>query len=1012
MSHLTQILEKLDLSTENGLFFKGDNWEGLFSNRVERLLTNTIKPDALFCIDNKPFILFFENLTDKKGKLREIWNFNECPIVIVIDQSSVEVYNGFEFLTKQNTLRLLGTEEVLNDFNYFSLVTGKTWEKYKEDFDSRNRIDYHLLSNIKAAREILINRSLASDLANSLIGKVIFVRYLIDREVKLDFEQKGQSRKWTNREFCDVLSDKNQLSSFFKYLKGKFNGKSNGDLFPISEEEIDSIPENCLSVIVDLLSGNSITTGQQSLFDFYNFSIIPVEFISNVYELFIGQDEQERQGAYYTPLFLVDYILAETVEKKIQELEEFSCKVLDPACGSGIFLVETLRKIIAQYQKNNPNNCDNPDKYKEDLRRLASENLFGVDEDPSAVNVAIFSIYLTLLDYQKPSDIETFKFPLLFENNFFVSDFFDTDAKFNEIFKNIKFDFILGNPPWKRGKGEKENPRFVEYIEARKKLEKKENRENQITISNAEIAQAFVLRTSDFSSAETSISLIVTSKILYNRNASGFRQYLLDNFIIRRVFELAPVRREVFDKSNDKAIAPPAVIFYQYAENKNTDKNIVEHITLKPNRFFSLFKVFTINRSDYKKVSQKNLKDYDYLWKILVYGSYLDFNLIKRLKNKESYLTIGDVTADENLFLIGQGATVGGGDNNPASHLKGKLFLDTRKDIESFFVNPTPKNKWELDTAHRPRNPKLYEAPMVLIKKGINSSFHSVSAVCDIDAIFTDSVTAIKSLINDKKTLQMVSGILNSSFFSYFCLQTFSSSGIEREQAHEVENMTVPFVDSNEIASIVSTISELKSEEHSLGLPILATHILHEITEKIKELDSVVLTTFSFSEIEKDIFEYSINATIPIIMKHKGYEKLFAPLHLDSTELDDYVEIFFKQLSPIYEKMNQKLVVEIQHSDQIIGLFFKRVPLNSDIARTRLSPVEDKSILNFLISLGAEKITDRLFVQKDIRGFEEDGFYIIKPNERKLWHKAIGHLDVTEFIDAILVAGRKSKVHV
>lgn len=237
MRHLSQIFKKLYLSKENGLFLTTDNRERLFSNRVERLLENTIKPDAFFCIDNKPFILFFENPTDKKAKLQEIWNFNESPIIIIAEQDSVEIYNGFKFLTEQNSLELLGNEENLNDFNYFKLVTGETWEKYQANFDSKNRIDFHLLKNIESARENLILKSLSKVLTNSLIGKVIFVRYLIDREVKLDFEKQGQSRKWTNDEFCKILSDKSQLNQFFNYLTGKFNG----DLFPISEDEIDAM---------------------------------------------------------------------------------------------------------------------------------------------------------------------------------------------------------------------------------------------------------------------------------------------------------------------------------------------------------------------------------------------------------------------------------------------------------------------------------------------------------------------------------------------------------------------------------------------------------------------------------------------------------------------------------------------------------------------------------------------------------------------------------------------------
>ncbi len=167
---------------------------------------------------------------------------------------------------------------------------------------------------------------------------------------------------------------------------------------------------------------------------------------------------------------------------------------------------------------------------------------------------------------------------------------------------------------------------------------------------------------------------------------------------------------------------------------------------------------------------------------------------------------------------------------------------------------------------------KIFEAPMVLITEGINPFFQSVSAVCENDVVFRSSLTAIKSLNKDKKTLQIISGILNSSFFSYFCLQTFSSSGNEREQSHDEENKSVPFMESDEIVSLVSAITELKLQKNS-QLPIFSLSTSSEIDNKIKELDSAIISAFSFTEMEKDILDYSVNVTIPMIMKHNDYEE-------------------------------------------------------------------------------------------------------------------------------------------
>ena len=111
-------------------------------------------------------------------------------------------------------------------------------------------------------------------------------------------------------------------------------------------------------------------------------------------------------------------------------------------------------------------------------------------------------------------------------------------------------------------------------------------------------------------------------------------------------------------------------------------------------------------------------------------------------------------------------------------------------------------------------------------------------------------------------------------------------------------------------------------------------------------------------------------------------------------------------------KNKQKLIVEIHHTNQLIGLFFKLIPIEEQIEQINYVNTNNNEVLQRLSTLGNEKITDRLFIQKDIRGFEKDGFYIVKPNEKRLWHKAIAHLDLNEFTDAMLTAGKKHTLNV
>jgi len=1034
MNKLIDIYAKLGLNKENGLFLiKDDIWktETSFPNRVKRLIERKIEPDAFFCFDNKPMILFFENRINKSLLHEAIWNFNECPIAIFIDNSTVEIFNGFNYLKDNKSLEKLGEIGILNNFTYFELVTGRTWEQYKEQLDYRNRVDYHLLQNIKAAREILVDgNEKRAKLVNAILGKVIFVRYLIDRKVKMKFE--GKLHTWTNVEFCELLDNPKRIEEFFKYLEDKEKG-FNGDLFPLLQSEYSQVTKNDYQVLKRLLLGDDIAKNQPSLFELYDFSIIPIEFISNVYELFIGQDNQKQEGAYYTPLFLVDYILKDTVEKHLSETSKLDvqlnetlskqignysyCKVLDPACGSGIFLVETLRKIIEKYIADTRIDIKSP-KFKTAIKNLAKENIYGIDKDLSAVQVAIFSIYLTLLDYLEPAAIEdAFKFPHLLNTNFFEADFYDENAKYNTLFKGLEFDYILGNPPWK---GNGMDSVGNEYLKNRKNKEKSLKKKFKVAINNNEIAEGFVLRGSDFCKKNSQIAFIIRSSSLYNlgynkENCSFFRQYLLEEYYIDKVFELAPVRYEIFEKSNKPAIAPAAVIFYRYANGENTDNNIVHHITLKQSRFFSLFKIFTINRSDYKQIQQVKLKEFDWLWKVLVYGSYLDFNFIRRLKNE--YLTVKEVISDESKFAIGTGIQYSSNPSYPSTHLKGKPFIDAYG-VTAFHINPDKISKFDLPKLHRLRSENIFKAPILLMRKGLDMlNLTLKSAISNNDLLFKDSLTAISAI--DSKNIDVLKNMLaifSSNLLSYFAINTFGSIGIEREQTQNYNKFSLPYLELS-VEENIKKIEQAKQKIFSENKNTLIDNHKIQALENIvicelKNINNSIYKHLELNDTEISLIDYALEINLNMIIGYdKNKNRLFSSTNFNDEILKMYALIFINRFKLKLEKAGKKFVVEIWHTNQIVGMFFRLVPTSKYTKNIVWVNKQncDWEILSLLTKISSEKVTDKLFVQKDIRGFEKDYFYIFKPNEKRLWHRAIGYLDVNEFADAILNAGRIGK---
>jgi hypothetical protein len=170
------------------------------------------------------------------------------------------------------------------------------------------------------------------------------------------------------------------------------------------------------------------------------------------------------------------------------------------------------------------------------------------------------------------------------------------------------------------------------------------------------------------------------------------------------------------------------------------------------------------------------------------------------------------------------------------------------------------------------------------------------------------------------------------------------------------------------------------------------------------------LNSFDLNEQERALVDYAVNITIPLIMKHKGYEKkLFSALSFEDCFLTEYANVFLNRFKASFEGNNKKFTIRIVFNNYIIGMFFKVTGGKDEKKLISWELESEQNLISKLFSLGCRKITESLFIQKDIRGFEKDGFYIIKPNEKKLWHKAIAYLDAEEFADAMLRKGGRKK---
>lgn len=331
-----------------------------------------------------------------------------------------------------------------------------------------------------------------------IIDRTLFQRICEDRDIDIGHDLGGIRDEWEAKG-----RRKGQLwpalVSNFRHLHRTFNGGIYGKPGegPHFIDELQ-VSDSWLSDFIEELSGDD---------SHYLFSIMPVEILGSVYERFLGSAVQpdgniepkpvvrKAGGVYYTPQFIVDYIVENTIGKRIRgksPMEVSAIKVLDPACGSGSFLLRAFERIcehhVEWFSEHPEDRADNVC-YTDTAgnvrlttgfkRNLLINNIFGVDLDPQAVEVTQMSLYLKVLEGESRQTLE--RDHRLFPKETFLPDLsnnikcgnsligpdsydeigddeaarrrvnpFNWSREFQGVMKVGGFDAVIGNPPYIR----------------------------------------------------------------------------------------------------------------------------------------------------------------------------------------------------------------------------------------------------------------------------------------------------------------------------------------------------------------------------------------------------------------------------------------------------------------------------------------------------------------------------------------------------------------------------------
>lgn len=608
-------------------------------------------------------------------KVREIhrglWNLCFAPFIILKLPHQIRVYTGFKYSETDEEIGLLESQlpRILENFSAKAIDTGQVWTKYAAQIQANQRVDKHLLANLKRLGKLLKEDGLLPETAHALIGKYVFLSYLRERDILSD--------KWLAQQGISLESiftsqaTRASLKRLVEALRD-FNGK----IFPINFAD-ETLQDKHISWVAAIFKGDEPSKDDVEIwqlhldFKAYDFRYIPVETLSVIYEQFLTDEDKkakQEQGVVYTPEFLADYLLSEVAS--VRPLQR-GMKILDPACGSGIFLVLAYRRLIESL-----GGKATPDQ----LRQILLESIYGIERKRDACFVAEFSLILTLLHYAEPSQLQdlTFKLPDLHNTRIFECDFFDfasesCEAHFWSL--NLRFDWIVGNPPWV------ENPKTEDdrYIQAWFK-----NNKNKVSrpTGGKRVAEAFSWVIMDLLQPDGVAGLLLPATSLVNLESQAYRQQFFSQHEVHRVTNFANFRGVLFGKKNS-GVLPAITLVYRLANENRPRPDILHYApfvaTQQTSETNSEPWIITINESEIKTISPIDAKEGETsLWKLALWGTPYDRRVLERLR------WLFPNTLEDFCSLIGwgeslplQGAEFCNDNTKPVARIKDRKIFDT-----------------------------------------------------------------------------------------------------------------------------------------------------------------------------------------------------------------------------------------------------------------------------------------------------------------------------------------------
>jgi hypothetical protein len=946
----------------------------------------------IYELDGSPCIYFksisAEPSEDQMARWQKAaWNHGLARMLWVCTPTRISVFNAFAppprepaDLRSPNVLlfeAVAGQLESLRShlFTREKIESGEFWFGPRgQRIDRETRIDEALADDLATAASKLVETGLDSVQAHRLLLRTVFIAYLEAKGIlpASIFDELGVAT------FGEILSSVGKTKQFFARMTDTFNG----DLFPPPPRDsslVNQLTEDRLKIPQCILARTDLTTLQQS-FNFwrYDFSVIPIELISSIYEKFIHTADPEKaaqKGTHYTPVNLVEFVLSQVFDDSLFDKKlPLDARVLDLSCGSGVFLVESLRRLIAR-------RLAAGEKHTRALvRDVLYNQIFGVDSEQTAIEIAAFSLCLTAFELDPvPNSHHHLKFSQeLKGRSLFVSDAFDSNAPFlrNSVFAEKKIDVVVGNPPWTRPKGPRsarpsDQQLYVGYCQ--------QHKPNSITLPFRDPPdQAFVWRAADIAKKPARFGLILEGKRFFSNHPLSVqaKAELLTGFSPRMFVNLTSLHRENLFPSAQQ----PAVILIVENDAPRSDRSF-PFVVVERDRSFRKHGLMRIGPENVKRISVSSAVSNPVALKVASWGSARDLALLNRIASE--HRTLGDFLVKHSL-TISRGFEDNHGKRPVPKELLGLPCLTGGK-MPQFEILVDGLPRFEAKFLQWPKDPAIYRGPILLCASGLYGN-RIGAGLCRKDLVYSRSQFGVSLKNANLQVGYYLNCILNSSIATYFAFLTATRWGLDKYVMEETDYLSIPVPDPEVVKANV--LDDLFEVEHRLRAN--ARSGKHDET-LLAELDRAVLGLYKLDRFEETLVEDMIGFTIDV---QRNHEESLALVPAAAGDCRGYAKYVLEVIQPFFETRKKRRIVadvlDVEGPLRVVR-FVIVDSLQNGRPNVRIERAADLSqVLRKASENLDEEIAAGISTRRHIRVYSGDSIYVVKPSQRRFWTRSAG----------------------